>query len=108
MGSKPHPRTTSVSPTAPFAADRTPPPTRTASASFKFRTSCDNDGADVVNVAVAAPGDRAEPALATPTPPRAPPRHQGEAAPSHRQRDVAAPSTAAPTPGDAPPPARPG
>ncbi|KAL1466839.1 hypothetical protein MTO96_042476, partial [Rhipicephalus appendiculatus] len=40
---------------------------------------------DAVNVAIAAPGDRVEPAPATPVPPRAPPRHPGEAALSHRQ-----------------------
>ncbi|KAH8036559.1 hypothetical protein HPB51_001538 [Rhipicephalus microplus] len=68
----------------------------------KFRTSYANDDADAVDAVVAAPEDRVEPAPAIPAPPRAPMRHPGEAAPSHRQRDVAVPSAATPAPGDTP------
>ncbi|KAH8023024.1 hypothetical protein HPB51_010010 [Rhipicephalus microplus] len=100
--SKPHPKTTNVSPTAPSAVDHTPLPIRTVNVNFKFRTSYANDDADAVDAVVAAPEDRVEPAPAIPAPPRAPMRHPGEAAPSHRQRDVAVPSAATPAPGDTP------
>ncbi|KAH8033893.1 hypothetical protein HPB51_017343 [Rhipicephalus microplus] len=43
--SKPHPKTTNVSPTAPSAVDHTPLPIRTANVNFKFRTSYANDDA---------------------------------------------------------------